>query len=192
MCTTRRPARGFTMIELIIFIMIVGIAVVGTISLLSVTSGRSADPQIRKQALTIAESLLEEIELAHFTLCDPTDATADVAAHASDCSSVVEDWGPEAGNSRPYDNVNDYVNSSTHVGSYTTDANGGSFPSNYVATVSIKTESGLGPSGGVIMSDNTPANMNALRIKVRVTYPPNNDFVELDGYRTRYAPNSLP
>lgn len=52
---------GLTLIELLIFIVVVGIAVAGVLSAMNATAQHSSDPLIRKQALAIAESLLEEI-----------------------------------------------------------------------------------------------------------------------------------
>ena len=61
MCTIDRRQRGFTLIELIIFIVVVGVGVAGILSVYTNTIRNSADPMIRKQALAIAESFMEEI-----------------------------------------------------------------------------------------------------------------------------------
>lgn len=61
MCTTRPSQRGFTLIELVIFIVVVSIGMAGILSVMNTTVKSSADPMVRKQALAIAESLLEEI-----------------------------------------------------------------------------------------------------------------------------------
>ena len=53
--------RGVSLIELIMFIIIISIAVTGVLLVMNRVSGHSADTLIRKQALAIAESLLEEI-----------------------------------------------------------------------------------------------------------------------------------
>ena len=53
--------RGLTLIELIMFIIVVGVGLAGVLSVLDVTGRSSADPVIRKQAAAIAESLMEEI-----------------------------------------------------------------------------------------------------------------------------------
>jgi len=71
MCTIELPAgqsvhapvRGFTLIELIIFIVVVSAALAGILSVMNTTVKASADPLVRKQAVAIAESLLEEIML---------------------------------------------------------------------------------------------------------------------------------
>lgn len=59
----RRGQRGVSMIELIMFIVIISIAVAGILLVMNKVTGHSADTLVRKQALAVAESLLEEIEL---------------------------------------------------------------------------------------------------------------------------------
>jgi MSHA pilin protein MshD len=55
--------RGISLIELIMFIVIVSVALTGILAVMNQVTARSADPLIRKQALAIAESMLEEIRL---------------------------------------------------------------------------------------------------------------------------------
>ena len=57
MCTSRQ--RGLSLIELIMFIVIVGSALAGVLSVLNFTTKSSADPMVRKQALAIAEQIRE-------------------------------------------------------------------------------------------------------------------------------------
>lgn len=52
---------GFTLIELIIFIVVVGAALAGLLRVVNGVVQNSADPVVHKQSLAIAESLLEEI-----------------------------------------------------------------------------------------------------------------------------------
>ena len=69
-----RPRQtGFTLIELIIFIVVVGVGVAGILSVYTTSIKSSADPLVRKQAVAIAESLLEEILLKDAT--DPNGGT---------------------------------------------------------------------------------------------------------------------
>lgn len=190
MLARRFAMRGLTMVELIMFIVIVSVAVVGVLKVISVNTGSSADPLRRKQALAIAESLLEEIELAKFSYCDATDVNAAQATSPAGCATLPEVFGQEAGGSgRPYDNVNDYVSGSGVATSYTTDAANNNWPIGYSALVTITADAGLGPAGATIPSNTTSAGMNALRITVKVSY--GEGSVTLDGYRTRYAPNAL-
>ena len=207
MCIAERQARrhrpraehGISLIELIVFIVIVGIAVAGVVGALSMATRASADPMIQKQALAIAEALLEEVQLQPFTYCDPDDpqaATAQSAAvGATGCTEAgsVENlmaaettppYGPESRTSatNPYDNVNDY--NSLPVMTGITDLTGAAIPGlgGYTATVSVANQA-LAP---------VPAS-ESLLITVTVTGPTGtNTTVVLDGYRVRYAPNALP
>ena len=183
-----RRARGVSLIELIVVIVIMSVCLVGILSVLNVTVARSADPMIRKQVLSIAEALLEEVELMPFTYCDPDDANAATAQSAvisaTGCASTIEAIGPEAGESRystttPFDNVNDYHGFRMDgIRDLTNTAVAGL--ENYSAAVTV-TQGGLGL-----------ANADVLLIAVTATGPGSNESVTLSAYRTRYAPNSLP
>lgn len=187
----KRRQSGVTLIELIVFIVIVSIAVVGILGVMSLTTAGSADPQRRKQALMIAESLMEEVQMAKFTFCDPTSPNADIAVSTADCA-VPENWGNAGGEpagARPFNNVNDYVTApgtaqaTFGAGTSVTDASGALFGSpGYAATVAI-TPAALYGIGGAGASADTAV----LRITVTVTY--SGETLVLDGYRTRYAPN---
>ncbi|MYM90720.1 hypothetical protein GTP91_26540 [Rugamonas sp. FT82W] len=176
-----RAQSGLSLVELIMFIVIVGIAVVGVLQVLSFGARSSPDPMRRKQALAIAEGMMEEVRLAHFTFCDGSDWSAELPeTHGpADCKVQAEGMGPETGNTRPFDNVNDYV------GDYLTDAAGNNFPAGYKATVAVVADSAFGPAGATVPAD------AVLHITVTVTYANGGDPVVLDGYRTRYAPRSL-
>jgi MSHA pilin protein MshD len=199
MCTSKAGhQRGVTLIELILFIVIVSVAVAGVLQVLSLTTRHSGDPVRRKQALMIAEGLLEEVELAKFTYCDPdpTSTNADTAASTDECT-VPEKFGPEAGNARPFDNVNDYVSTPNvatpgafDVGGLLSDATGNPMDvKGYSASLTISPAS-LGPSSASIGSAGTLADTAVLHITVEVTYGTDQKVV-LDGYRARYAPNAL-
>ena len=58
--------RGFTLIELIMFIVIISIALAGILLVMNRVTAHSADPLILKQEIAVAESMLEEIELQDF------------------------------------------------------------------------------------------------------------------------------
>lgn len=184
MCTSQRRQRGVTLIELVMFIVIVSIAVVGVLSVFGYTTKHSADPLRRKQALMIAEGLLEEVELAQFTYCEPNSANSDTAGSVAACSTP-ETWGPESIDSRPYDNVNDYAVSSGHPfdsGGVLVDAAGNALGlSGYSASLLVEPADLNGIAGG------TTADPQVLHLVVTVTYDAGQS-VTLDGYRTRYAP----
>jgi MSHA pilin protein MshD len=201
--TGPRRQAGVTLIELILFIAIIGIALGGIISVMNLTSQRSSDPVRRKQALIIAEGLLEEIELAKFSYCDPSDpdaGDADKVGSSADCHTAPEAWGQggaEPVNARPYDNVNDYVAAANTLTAAFNDGSGNLADANgnalnvkgYTARVSIA-PAALGPADGVIgAAGGSSADTEVLRISVQVDY--DGQSLVLEGYRTRYAPNSL-
>lgn len=192
----RTRERGLTFVELIMFIVIVSVGVAGILMVLNITTQYSADPQRRKQALAIAEALLEEVEGSRFTFCDPNDDRAERATHpvvgpndteaVVDCATRVEDVGKEnIADARPYDNVNDYVTAFGAPEPYVNDVLGQPLPAGYSATITITPEALNG-----ITSGSAPADMNVLRI--RVTVSDGRDTIVLDGYRTRYHPTGIP
>jgi MSHA pilin protein MshD len=72
--------RGFTLIEVVVLIVVIGVALAGVLLVFENTVRRSADPQIYKQALAIAEAMLDEIMLTSYD----HDATAGPRANFND------------------------------------------------------------------------------------------------------------
>jgi MSHA pilin protein MshD len=194
--SSRRKSRGLSLVELIVFIIIVGVAVAGVLAALNVSTRASADPMIQKQALAVAEAVLEEVQLMPFTYCDPDDPqaatalNAGVGATACTAAASVENPGAEAtppygpetrlGVTTPFDNVNDYNGIS--IGPGIVDMTGTAITGldGYTATVNVVNQA----LGAIPASD-------SLLITVTVTGPGNTTAV-LHGYRVRYAPNALP
>lgn len=184
--------RGLTLIELIVFIVIVGVALAGVLTVLNHTTQHSADPMVRKQALAIAESLLEEVMAQAFTWCDPDDPNAATATGTGACTAgMAESLGPEGAETRgTYDNVSDYVNAdgsaisgdgfglgdATHP--IRNIAGTATAPLGYTASIDVE-ESGL---NGIAT--------DSLLVTVTVNAP--GETLQVQGYRTRHAPNSLP
>jgi len=179
--TATRPQAGLTLVELLIFIMVLGLALAGVLQVFALATRASADPQAQRQALAIAESLLQEVQLQPFTFCDPDDAAAATATSAAGCATTAEALGPEASETRytapQFDNVNDYhgFSMSGVVDITNTPVVG---LSGYSASVQVA-PAALG----------TVAAGDALRITVQVTGP-GKTSVTLQGYRTRHAPNA--
>lgn len=201
MCTElHRPTlarqRGISFVELIIFMVIIGVGLAGILNAMNLSTRLSADPLVRKQALMLAEGLMEEVQLARFTFCDASDARVHEAKAAAlggdNCDTLVENAGNEAGGSRPFDNVNDYVQAyGTPVQAFLaagklSDAAGQEIPlPGYTVMLTVKPTSLLGPAGAAVPQS------EALAIRVAVSFN-NVEVVVLDGYRVRYAPNSPP
>jgi MSHA pilin protein MshD len=179
-------ARGLTLIELLLFIVVVGIALTAMLRVFVTATTGSADPLIRRQELAVAESLLREVQLMPFTWCDPDDANVETATSAAisatGCASLAEAIGPETGETRYgptyFDNVNDYAGFSM---SGIRDIGNTAVPglSGYSAAVAVAPAS----------LDTLTAGGEALKITVTVTGPDASSVV-LQGWRTRYAPQS--
>lgn len=91
----RRPQqRGMTLIELIIFIMVVSLALAGVLTVFNTVVRSSADPILAKQAMAVAEALLEEISLKDF--CDPSGAV-EVSGTVTAGSPTLTDLSDTAG-----------------------------------------------------------------------------------------------
>ena len=60
-CRQPLGQRGVTLIELIIFIIIISVGLVGILGVMNQTVRHSADPVVRKQAMAMAEAVLEEV-----------------------------------------------------------------------------------------------------------------------------------
>ncbi|HRK56023.1 MAG TPA: type II secretion system protein [Burkholderiaceae bacterium] len=106
MCISSKPqqrnlarAAGATLIEVVLFIVIISIAVASILGLMSLVAGRSADPVILRQSIAVAESMLQEILAQPFSTLD--------------LDGGANGIGPEAGETResattPFDHVDDY------------------------------------------------------------------------------------
>lgn len=181
-----RRQSGISLIELVMFIVIVSVGIAGILSVMNVTTRGSVDPLQRKQALAVAEALLEEVSLLPFTDCDPD------GLQANGSCTQTEILGPEASELRgspssPFDNVNDY-NGFTLNGGGTDLGNSANVtvPAGYAAAISVATDANFG-QGALAL----PA-ADALRITVNVAYNNGTDNIVLEGYRTRYAPAGTP
>jgi MSHA pilin protein MshD len=141
---------------------------------------------LRKQAVAIAESLLEEVLSKPYTYCDPDDAQADTATSSAigptGCATTPESMGAEGvedrySNVTPFDNVNDYngFNMMAGINDLTNAPVTGLAA--YSASVLVQA---AGAFNGI------PAG-ETLLVTVTVTAP-GNQSVSLSGYRTRYAP----
>jgi MSHA pilin protein MshD len=190
-----RKSGGVSLIELLVSIVVIGVAVAGVLGALSIAARTSADPMIQKQALAIAEAFLEEAQLMPFTFCDPDDPNAAAAQGAADCTGGPggandegrTPLGPEAGEDRystitPFDNVSDYngYDSNTDAPPGIKDINQAPIAGleGYLVSVSV---------AGQALA--TVAAGSALLITVTVTGP-GGTTIRLDGYRARYAPNA--
>jgi MSHA pilin protein MshD len=136
----RRQA-GMTLVELVITIVIIGIAAAALYSAMAAITGRSADPLLRQQSLAIAEAYLEEILQQPFL----------------DSGGAVCPAAPA--NRTNFDNVCDYNNLNNNGAR---DANGQAIPTlaNYRVRVAVAPRAWAGLAANRV-----------LYVEVRVTDP---------------------
>ena len=196
-----RPARrsriaGLGLVELILFIAIVGAALAGVLVVYDRSVRSSADPLVRKQAIAVAESLLNEVLAQPFTYCDPQDPANDPAtpptstAACTGGAAASEDRGgaplgpTPATESRfsatePFDNVADYAGYAMNGGIYSLD-NGATPIAGLGAYSAAVTVTRAGISLGL------PSDADALRVDVLVSG--RGETITLTGYRLRHSP----
>jgi MSHA pilin protein MshD len=203
---SRRRCRGISLVELVVFIVIISVGIAGILGVMNYMTRASADPLAQKQALAIAEAYLEEVLAMPFTYCDPDDANAATAQSTNTvnpvdptrCATTLEGIGtevvtPPGGTETragvpPFDNVSDY---SALPAAVPANVDGTAITGLGAYTVSVAVAAAaLTGSSGTVAADDAFNRPQSLRVTVTVTGP--NTTVVLDGYRTRYAPNSLP
>ena len=163
MCDKRLRQRGISLIELIIFIVIVGIAVAGVVQVMSRVTASSADAMLRKQAIAVAESVLEEIELKVFT--KPAGGFA----------------GPfTLANRANFDTVTDYDLLTTGGAGITSVSTGAAVPNLGAYNFAVRVVPAALGAGAF----SVPA-ANSVLITVTVT-DPRGEAVQISTYRTRY------
>lgn len=186
MCPKR--GTGFSLIEAVIFIVVIGIGIASLLVLYTNATRATVDPVVRKQVLALATSVLDEIQLRAFTYCDPDDPAVYTATSTADCATA-EGIGREGAESlatrSTLDNVSDYHGLSM-TGAGIVDIQGNAISASGLAGYSVSVTVANITAGDLPQV----ADVNdALRISVTASGPAGVN-VTLQGYRLRYAPNS--
>jgi len=158
-----RRATGFTLVEMIIAIVIIGIGLAGVLTAFNTTVKSSADPLIHKQMLAAAEEMMEEILLKPFV-----DPEGDTAPTNTAISCGV------AASRTAFDDVSDYHNYET-TGICDIDGTTVAGLGGYNLKVTIDAAASLETlSGGAVK-----------KVTIAVTH--GGETISLVGWRTNYA-----
>lgn len=88
---TKSPERGFTLIEMIIFVVVVSVAMAGLLQVMAMAVKYSGLPLQRKQASALAEGLLREmVQKDYVEIASPA---AQVSIDGLQATVVVSDAG---------------------------------------------------------------------------------------------------
>jgi len=172
MCTdasgSRHCQHGLTLIELIMFIVIVSIGVVGILLVMNVTVKASADPVVRKQSLAMAEAILDEVLSKEFS--NPV------------VGGYTETAPTTCANRALYDDVDDY-----NCFDGTTDSKKIHGDSTLGST-SIPALAGYRAT--VVVDATASAVLGAIPVgqskKITVTVTGGSETIQMSGYRTNY------
>lgn len=152
-------ARGFTLVELIVAIVILGAALAGLLLAFNVTARASADPMTHRQMLAIAEGMLEEVLLKPYESGPGTIDPASCSRADADDIEDYDGYGSGNGCAQPRD------------------LEGTPIPelAGYAVAVTVRK--------GATLPNVTPN--DAARITVTVSH--GGEAVSLVGYRTNFA-----
>lgn len=160
MCIDYR-SRGFTLVEMIVAIVIISVGLAGVLSAFNINVRSSADPLVRKQMLSIAEAMLEEVLLKPYE-----NGTAPT-------NSEVACGAPGAARDT-FDDVRDYAGYATR-GICDIDGEAVAGLGSYDVSVGITTTS---------LTDGTTA---VASLRVQVTVKRGTESLSLFGWRTDYG-----
>jgi len=103
--TERRPiARGFTLVELVVTMVVISIAVLGIGQALSFAFARQSDGLWQARAVALAESYIEEIGARRYDEATPVGGVPPCSAATTVCSGIGNDGEARA----EFDDVDDY------------------------------------------------------------------------------------
>lgn len=162
---------GLSLVELIMFIVIVSVGVAGILSVLNLTVARSADPMVRKQVLAVAEAMMDEI-LAKDFQNDPADPGNSSATLGCTPTTTPRCSVNTPADRRNYNDVDDF-NGWNQTGVYQQDGTLAPVLGTYTVSVTVAAAAA--------------APMNAVAAKqVTVTVTGGSETISLVGYRTNY------
>lgn len=161
--------RGFTLIETIVSIVVIGIALAGLAAVFGLGFARGADPLRERQALAIAEAYLEEALLQPYAdpdsgaVCGGAEANRAIFDDACDYDALPNNGCFAVSAACPL------------VGTCACDLNG----------TPIDALAGFAITMAVTNATLGPPNVNALRVAVTVRTPGGINPVQLVGYKAQ-------
>lgn len=165
---------GFSLIELVIFIVVLSVGLVGIITAINQTVTHSADPMIQIRAVELGQSYLDEILPRRFDENSAEGGTPRCGSSDTGSIACSATLGPEGETRADYDDVDDYdgIDESppkNALGAVRSDYG------NYRVTVSVS------HAGGEIGLTANDAKLIAVTV-----YTPDNTTFEFSAYRANF------
>lgn len=171
-CLGKYRQQGATLVELVMTIVIIGVAVAGVVGAFSLITGRSADPLNQTRAVALAQLYMDEILARHYDESSKVGG-GKVPAAQVDCASPGADGETRA----DYDDVDDYHDITNAI-----PEDGESIPlpgySNFRISIAVA-------CAGNDISEMPLANADAKRIDITITDPSGNDYL-FSAYRGNF------
>lgn len=161
-----RRSRGFSLVEMIIAMVIIGVGLAGVLAAFQTGVRDSADPAIHKQMLAVAEEMMEEILLKPYAVSGVAPANALVACGAAGAARDT------------FDDVADYHGYQT-TGVCDIDGNAVVGLGDYIVSVTVV-------ANAAVAVDLTGLPVGAVRT-ITVTVTRGGEVITLTGWRTNYA-----
>lgn len=171
-------SRGFTLIETVMVIIIVGIAVAAIGTQFATNVARSHEPLLRQQALAVANAYMDEILKKRWNSATPTGGGC-VVTGSGNCTTpgapAAAAPGDDGQSRADFDDVDDYFN----IDEAPTDSEGGAMPgyANFNVTVTA--------DNPVDATWNGIDRLDVLQIDVIVSTP-GGESIALTAYRVNY------
>lgn len=172
LCLTKPRQQGATLVELVMTIVIIGVAIAGVVGAFSLITGRSADPLNQTRAVALAQLYMDEILARNYDESSKVGG-GKVPAAQVDCTSPGADGETRAG----YDDVDDYHAITNAIPE---DGEGNPLPGYGNFRISIAVS-----CAGDDISEMSLANSDAKRIDITITDPSNATY-RFSAYRGNF------
>nr|WP_227508309.1 type II secretion system protein [Marinobacter sp. P4B1] len=171
-CLGKPRQQGATLVELVMTIVIIGVAIAGVVGAFSLITGRSADPLNQTRAVALAQLYMDEILARNYDESSKVGG-GKVSSSQVDCEPAETSSQPRA----DYEDVNDYHAITNAIPE---DGEGNPLPGYGNFRISITVA-----CAGNDISEMPLANADAKRIDITITDPSNATY-QFSAYRGNF------
>jgi MSHA pilin protein MshD len=102
--------KGFSLLEMVLFIVVFSLGIVGVMTLYYNTLGKTSDPILTSRAVQVLQSVMEVVYSKKWDENTPNGGCDNIS---TECSPLLSHIGPEAGETTlsDFDDIDDFVDS---------------------------------------------------------------------------------